>query len=705
MPDARDWRDLAARAAAADVGRAGDAKIISQARRLADRGRVGAWVGLGVLAALGAVCGWTTAATLLRSADGMVNAAWALLLIVAAPWVLRVLWSVVTLLLHRRASPLLGRLVTEGLLRCAERPAGRAVASQDLAAKTAQRIGSMLTDRVDGCGRALTAVGSGVYWSAYALVAGATIWILSAFVALGFDWDLESSWLPPGLGRAVVELAASPLGACVGSDELTSIAPAPVASADDPEALAARRAWLCVVSASVALYVLFPMVAWTGWQAVCARRQAQRWRPVIAPVARSAATIASPPSDSVAAPLQPPPAGGGACTHVVRLERPEDAVALPAPLDRLADLGDVDAAADLERVGEIIRASPVRLAVVGWLPATPDRGVRRRLEALASASTVTPLLVLDGGDVLRRTEPARTAAIRLDDWRTLANQSGVIPFECDLAELTDASRRGLARAVGHRTSPDGGREPATASESGAGAVGSAATRSELDPASLDTAFGVIARHLDGDDPLPSDAALASCLGEVARTYRARGGGDSPADVWRERLAALRDLDSSDVAQRAASLTRTGLDLLPAGLRTRAVWAGVGGLLGVAACAAAATVAPVALVALPGWAATGAGVGSLLSLVRRGDDGTDSVQAAAAAGSPSDVPNRLGEAVLAAAASAVLWWSQGADEARTTRSLNALVPDDALPALDDADGARLWLAAARHRVVAAAKGEA
>ena len=703
MPDARDWLDRAARAAAADIGRAGDAQTISQARRLADRGRVGAWACLGVLAALGAVCGWTTAATLLQSGDGTVNAAYAVLLIVVAPWLVRALWFGAMLLLRRRASPLLGRLVTEGLLRCAGRSGGRVATSEDLAAVTVQRIGSMLTDRVDGCGRPLTAVGSGVYWSAYALVAGATIWILSAFVPLGFDWDLESSWLPPGLGRAVVELAASPLGVCVGRDELTPVAPA--APTGDPEALAARRAWLCVVSAGAALYVLLPMVAWTGWQAACARRQARRWRPVIASVPRTAATTARLPGDPVAAPLRPRQAGGGACTHVVRLERPVDAIALPAPLDRLADLGDVDAAADLERVGEVVRAGSVRLAVVGWLPATPDRGVRRRLEALAGASTEAPLLVLDGGNALRRAEPARTAAIRLADWRTLANQSGVMPFECDLAELTDASRRGLARAVGHRASPDGGREPATASESGAEAVGSAATRSELDPASLDPAFGVIARHLDGDDPLPSDAALASCLGEVARTFRARGGGDSPADVWRERFAALRDLDSPDVARRVASLTRTGLDLLPAGLRTRAVWAGVGGLLGVAACAAAATVAPVALVALPGWAATGAGVGGLLSLVRRGDDGTDPVQATAAAGLPSDVPNRLGEAVLAAAASAVLWWSQGADEARTTRALEALVPDDALPALDDADGARRWLAAARGRVVAAAEWDA
>ena len=295
--------------------------------------------------------------------------------------------------------------------------------------------------------------------------------------------------------------------------------------------------------------------------------------------------------------LQPPSAGGGTCTHVVRLERPEEAVALPTPLDRLTDLGDVDAAADLERVHRILRAGPSRVAVVGWLPATPDRGVRRRLGVLTSASTEAPLLILDGGHALRRAEPPHTAAIRLDDWRTLASQTGFTPFECDFAELTDASRRSLVCAVGLGADPDGGQESATAS--GSAAAGSGAERSELNPALLDAAFGGIGRHLDGDDPLPSDAALASCLGEVARTFRARGGGDSRADVWRARLAELRELDSSEVSLRAASLTRAGLGLLPAGLRTRAVWAGVGGLLGVAACAAAATVAPGALVALVG----------------------------------------------------------------------------------------------------------
>ena len=685
LPDARNWRDRAARAAAADVGRAADPKAIGQARRLADRGRVGAGVGLSVLAALGAVAGWTTTAELLRPADAPVHAAAALLVVVGGPWLILALRSVVLLRFHRTASPLLGRLVTTGLLRAAARSAGRDARSRDLAAATARRIGSMLAT---GSGRRLAAAGSGTFWTSYALVAVATIWIVTARVALGFGW--ESSWIPPSFGRAVVELAAAPLGPLVESDELTPIAAAPAAPADDPAALAARRAWIRFLTAGVAVYLLVPMAAWTLLQAGLGHRRAERWRPAVATRTRAAATVATRRSEPVPALPGPPPVGGGACTHVVRLERPEEAADLPEPLDRLADLGDVDAGADLDRVRGILRAGSGRVAVVGWLPATPDRGVRRRLRTLAEDSNEAPVLVLDGGDALRRAEPARTATVRLEDWRSVARQTGVALFECDLAELTDASRRGLARVVEQEAHRERERKPT---------AGSGAARAGLDPALLDVALGVIGRHLDGDDPLPSDPALASCLGEIAGTFRAREEGETRTEAWRARLASLRDLDPADVSRGAASLTRTGLDMLPVALRTRAVWAGCGGLLGVAACAAAATVAPVALVALPGWAATGAGVAGLLSLVRRGGAGAGSAHAV----DPASGPRRLGEAVFGAAASVVLWWSQGADEARTTRALEALAPNDVVPALDDADAARRWLAAARRRVVAAAGG--
>ena len=702
LPDARNWRDRAARAAAADVGRAEDPETVRKARRLSDRGRVGAGVALGVLAGLGAIAGWTTTAELLRPAAAPVHPAAALLVLVGGPWLVVTFRSIVLLLLRRRAAPLLGRLVTTGLLRAAARSAERDAGSRDLAAATARRIAGMLAA---GSGRRLAAAGSGTFWTSYALVAVATLWIVTARVALGFGW--ESSWIPPSFGRAVVELAAAPLGGLVGSDELTPIAAPPVAPADDPAALAARRAWIRFLTAGVAIYLLVPMAGWTLLQAGLGHRRAERWRPAVPRRSRAAASVAARRRKRAATLPGPPPAGGGACTHVARLERPAEAADLPAPLDRLADLGDVDAAADLERAREILRTDPARVAVVVWLPATPDRGVRRRLRTLAGVTTEPPLLVLDGGEALRRSEPPRTAAIRLEDWRALARETGVVPFECDLAALTAASREGLARAAGHGEPRDGGRtgRPGARPESGPAAAGAGPARAEIDPAPLDAAFDAIGRHLEGDDPLPSDAALASCLGEVARTFQVEGDGGSPSVAWRARLAGLSALDLPDVSSRAASLARTGIGLLPAALRTRAVWAGLGGLLGVAACAAAATVAPGALVALPGWAATGAGVAGLLSLARRG--GGESGAARPADGSATDPgsPRRLGEAVLAAAASAVLWWSQGADEARTTRALEALAPGDALPVFDDPDAARRWLATARLRVVAAARGEA
>ena len=689
---ARDWRDRSARAAAADVGRASDAETIARARRMADRSRLGAVVGLAVLAALGAVAGWTATAELVRPTEGPVHAALALLAIVGGPWLLLLLRSLVLLALRRRVSPLLGRLVTTGLLRAVGRDAG----AGELSAATVRRIGGMLAA---GSGRCLAAAGSGTFWTAYAVVAVATIWIVTARVALGFGW--ESSWIPPSFGRAVVELAAAPLAPLVGSDELTPIAAAPAAPADDPAALAARRAWIRFLTAGVAVYLLVPMAAWTLLQAVLGHRRAMRWRPAVAVVARSTAAAATHPRGAVAAAPGPPPAGGGPCTHVVRLERPARAVGLPAPLDRLDDLGSVDAAADLERVRGIVHAGPARVAIVGWLPATPDRGVRRRLRTLAEASHAAPLLVLDGGDALRRAEPARTAAIRLEDWRALARATGVAPLECDLAELTDASRRRLAGAIGQRAAGNGNGGPPTGSRPGPDAADTGLAPAGLDPVPLDAAFGVIGQHLEGDDPLPSDEALASCLGEVARAFRDEAGGASSTAAWSARLAALRGLDRSDAARLAASLRTAGIGLLPPALRQRALWAGIGGLLGAGACAAAAAVAPAALLALPSWTAAGAGVAGLLSLVRRGGDPGSPPPADAA----PDRPQRLGEAVFAAAASAVLWWSQGADEARTTRALEALAPDDVVPALDDADGVRQWLAAARGRVVAAAGGEA
>ena len=488
----RNWRDYVARTAAAEVGRAKDKKTISEARQFLDRWLSITKLALGMLVVLGALSGWQAVSVWLRPADGQVHAEWALMVIVAPPWaalaariVLMLLncgsllfdWLVPMLL-----SPQRGLLWVRNQFPSMSRPRG--AEPWELFTATTNAIGCMLVDKSDGAGRPLSALGHGVFWTAYAMASCATIWIVTSHVALGFGfgWTWESSTFSPSLRlhvvefvRAAVELPA-PVLACIGNDGLMPVAPVPVAP-DDAETLAVRRSWLCALTAGVGAYLLVPMVLWTLYSFVRAYRKITGWKPDGASEQSSdkplsAATGTRLPREPAATPSRPPPAGGGVCTHVVRLEPPEDAVALPAPLDGLYDLGHVDEDADLERVrGELERLrgmthdGPVRIAVVGWLPVSPDRRIKRWLSDLANASTAAPLLVLDGYHRLRGDNPADNAQTRLGNWQNFASDAGLESFECDLAKLTDSGRRDLVRVTGLGDGSDRRREPTTESGS------------------------------------------------------------------------------------------------------------------------------------------------------------------------------------------------------------------------------------------------
>jgi hypothetical protein len=655
--DSRDWRGRVAAIAATDVGRRDDVEAVADARRLVDRGVLGASLAFTALALAGAIAGWTATGGLLDPAESRVHAPAMLAIVVGIPWCLFFARVLLLLTLRRRVSPWLGRLVPAGLIRFAG--GGR----ETLARAVARRIGEMLAV---GAGRPLATAGTGTFWTAYATAAILAIWFATARVAFGFGW--ESSWLPPEVGEAVVELTAAPIELLVDLSALEPVAAPPITPADDPEALQVRRTWILFLSAGITAYLLLPMFVWTMFNAAVGHLRADRWRPpeTTAPTTRRAPTTPKPTNTA-----DPEPGERIGCTHLVRVERPADASPLPDAFTDLEDLGDDDA-------GDALTGddAPGRLAIVAWSPATPDRGIRRRLSRLGELSSESPLLILDGGDRLRRAESPASIAVRLDDWRRLAGELGFDLLECDLGTLTARSRGILNEAIAG--------EPVTLEFAGTG-------HTALPIMELDAAFAIIGRHLEREPSLPDDAATAQCMTELAAELGGRAGDEAH---WRDRLAGLAKLDATTIPERLEAIRTIGLAQLPSSLRSNAAWIGVGGMLGVAACAAAAVVAPAALLAAPAWAGTGAGIAGLVSLARRGADATGTADTA---GDSEAVD--LGASILALAATAVLWWSQGGDESRTTSLLEALTLDAPEPELADPDEARRWLAAARARIAA------
>ncbi|MBC02792.1 MAG: hypothetical protein CMJ34_05750 [Phycisphaerae bacterium] len=691
-PEARHWRERVARAAVRRVGDV-DAGSITTAMRIVDRGVIAAAAGFGVLGLLGALAGWTTTAELMRPAEVPVHAPLLLATLVLVPWSLMLLRWLVLKALRTRGRSLLGRLVPFAMVRGMW--GGREDARGDQASRLTLEAGYETARMLAaGSGRRLAAAGGGLFWVTFAVAAIATIWLSSARVAYGFGW--ESSWLSPSIGEATTRIMSAPLSAMsIGpeADTLVPIAAAPDAPADDVDALDARRAWIRFLSVGIGFYLLLPMGLLTIVNAAIGHLLAERWRPSIttklpevtqrrtAPAARNGES--APSADR---------SDADAASHRVTLERPSD-TPLPESLARLQDLGSLDAADDATRLTEAMSGDHDRLVVLAWLPATPDRGVRRRLRAVAANAVTPPLVVLDGGTHLRDTEPAATASIRLDDWHTILEDLGCPWIECDLGSATASSLRLLEAAVAGKEKDS--KDPRNASSS-----------DPADLSTLDDAFAAIGRFLPDSTTegptLPGDDGLAACLLAVAEAFKA-----SPATTsidWSGRLGSisrtLADVSASP-GTRIESIRSLGMGFVPAAVRNGAIWTGVGGLLGVAACAAAATVAPAALVAIPGWAGTGAGIAGLLSLLRSAKSDTGS---ASEVTDHTEAERSLGDAVFGAAAASVLWWSQAADEARTTRLLEALAADDeSTPVLEDAAASRLWLAAARQRIVACEEG--
>ena len=686
-PVARHWRDRIATAAVDDAGLQDDRGAILRARKLVDRGVAGALLAILVLGVLGGIAGTSTTGELLRQDGGPVHAAAVLMILIGGPWSFILLRTLILLAIRRRSGPLLGRLVPAGFGWMINRSPGDA----DLTAAVAGRTASMLAT---GPGRRLAAVGSGAFWCGYASIAILTIWFVTARVALGFGW--ESSWLPAEVGESIVEFASGPLTPILGDLSLQPVAGPPTAAADDPLALTRRRAWILFLSAGIGIYLLLPMLLWTMLQAAVGHLAAARWQPKLRNRHRTSRVGQSKPDIAPSKTKATTPGfdqkTNVPCGRFVCLDRPGTAVPLPSEIFGLDDahglvgldgLGDLDSRDSMEHALTLTRESGHRIAVIAWLPTTPDRGVRRRLKELGDASGVTPLLILDGGAPLRRRESPSIAATRLEDWRTLASELGIEAFECDLANLTETSRIGLADRLQGRGSPDSDSTP-------------------RDRATLDESFAVIGRHLSTTPPLPDDDTLATCLQEIARIHSAQL--DQSPEGWRSWGHRLKELDPSSAADGLKMITTRGLDLLPGGIRSHAGWIGIGGILGAAACAAAAVAAPAALVSLPAWAGTGAGIAGILKVWRS----TRPTSSPETPDTEADEPDRLGEAVLGAATVSVLWWMQGEDESRISAALLKLLQirdsNGGTPRLENAEAARQWLADARGAVVEMTGGD-
>ena len=626
------------------------------ARRMIDRAVAATGIMVLALGVIGAFIGFTTTGELLRQDNGPIHAAAALVIIAGGPWLLIAIRTLILVVMRRRSGGLIGRLVPGTLRAVATRH--RDPEDERLSFALAQQLGRMLAGPA---GRWLASLGSGAFWSGYAIAAFLAIWFFTARVALGFGW--ESSWLPPELGRSVTMATSAPLTPILGEFQLEPVDTPPSAAADDPTALERRRAWVTYLSGGVAIYLLLPMGAWTVLAAGLGHLAAERWRPSDQPGPDLSPTppASSPEPDSPNLPLNNNPS---AITCIVGLERPTDA---PWPPPTTGETQVMNIVNDHESrnvaIANLQQARP-RTAIIGWLPSSPDRGVERLVSSLASACGGNAILILDGGDALRARETTDNVRIRHADWMNLAASCNLPIAEFDFQQLTSASRKRWMNLLGGE-----------------------ADQVDIDPRNLDASFAAISRALEDTPPLPAEETARKLAAEITKINGVKAAGLMSS--FSNHLAAA----GRDPIAAARAVAEQGRGWLPANLRSNAQWAAIGGVLGAFACIGATIATPAAAVALPAWAMSGAGLGGVLGLLRSRHEDATTPDADSENGSLE-----LGECVVSAAMLAVVLWKQGEGETAVNDALLRLADEDDPPVLEDAAAARNWLALARRRLV-------
>ncbi len=681
---ARPVDEQPAAAAAAAIGGDMERRIVERARRLsvapqleqalrAVRRSIAAIAVLGLL--LAAAAGASAAqAALGPGGESPVNIYWALGGLLGVQTIVLVVWIVV-LVQAPQSLPALslgGAVVALG-----RRLAGRLERAEHGAAAV-EAIGAVYTRGALGKST-LGAVSNGL-WLAFNVACLLTVVLMLSARNYRFVWEttiLSTStyvemtrvlgWVPQGLGFPVPtpeQIAASDR----------------VLPPDHGEA--ARHAWSGFLVGSLFVYGLLPRLVLLGACLVGHARARARYRldvdrpgslrlrPQLMPQHESLGIIdgEEQPPASPRGPGSPRRAGAAGPPVLIGLEIEPPASGWPPRAAGVSwrDLGFCDGRPDQERVLKALAdAGPATPVVVCALTSTPDRGIASFVEEVGRASGSASVLVLTGGEAMRRRGDGATITARVEDWRRLAAGAGIDGtrvIEVDLDHLTDASAAQLARLLG---APPAAAVPARR---------------------LEAAFDLVAEHASGWREAPGVQEQARLQESIGRLYR-----DELASRPFLGVAAGLKALQADAASVLKGGAQRAVGLLPARARLDPRWAAAGAVAGAIGCLAASMLAvPAVIGALPAWSALG---GVIAAVVRASVPG----RAESAPGSSAPAVAR-GDAIRGAALFALLLELQGRGEAAITRVLDQVLPDaHDQPELDSPRGLRAWLDGLRHRV--------
>lgn len=518
---------------------------------------------------------------------------------------------------------------------------------------------------------------------------GMLIVLAASFIGEGYRFRWDSTWLSePAYERLIETIAVLPqsVGFQTPNAEQIAMSRRSHTEAAGEWSQHSRRAWSWLFFGSVLMYGLAPRAALLFLSAAM-RRRAQagyrldlahpgfaRLRARMEAAGRSPLEPASHDKGAGLAPLDlsrrddKRPIGNPA---IVGIETRSPRTGWPPDIGRaVTDLGLVDGRDDRERVvGALIGSDsqPKSLVVVCALRASPDRGIARTIARFRREIGSPVFLVLTGGGELAEHAPPDMIGRRLEDWRDLAEKSGLASdhvIEIDLDHLTHVTREMLA------------------------SVADGCVPERAGARRLEATFGVIGEHAARwSDPVTvkEQFALHRAIGEKYEHTRTE---------WSKMfsVSSLRDaaggvVDSGHVKDRLLEAADQVTNLLPDVLRLNPRWMAAGAIAGALGCLSAAVlVSPLAIGALPAWSVLGGAIGAV---VRK------------ASGSPSRPENATDnvtfeDAVRGATLFALLLELQGREQSSISRVLERTLGemDD-----DDAPVSRTthsWLDDVRHR---------